>query len=72
MDKITLSRKELYDLVWSQSMLSLSKKYNISDVGLRKICRKMKISTPPVGHWQRVQYITSIRIPKLPEKYNGK
>jgi hypothetical protein len=51
MDKITLSRRELYNLVWSQSMLSLSKKYNISDVGLRKICRKMKIPTPAVGHW---------------------
>jgi hypothetical protein len=32
----------------------------------------MKIPTAPLGHWQRVQYTTSIRIPKLPEKYSGK
>jgi hypothetical protein len=72
MNEVKLSRKELYNLVWTESMLSLSKRFNISDVGLRKICRKMKIPTPPVGHWQRVQYTTSIRIPKLPEKYSGK
>jgi len=72
MNDVKFSRKELYDLVWSESMLSLSKRFNISDVGLRKICRKMKIPTPPLGHWQRVQYTTSIRIPKLPEKYSGK
>ena len=32
----------------------------------------MKIPTPSVGHWQRVQYIKSIKIPNLSEKYSGK
>lgn len=72
MNEVKLSRKELYNLVWTESMLSLSKRFNISDVGLRKICRKMKIPTPSVGHWQRVQYIKSIKIPNLSEKYSGK
>jgi DNA replication protein DnaC len=34
MQKITLTRKELYDLVWSNSLLALSKKYNISKIQL--------------------------------------
>jgi len=36
MNEIKIYRKELYDLVWSESMLSLSKKYNIIASG--KLC----------------------------------
>ena len=35
------SRRDLYDLVWSHPLLFLSKKYDMSDVGLRKICERM-------------------------------
>lgn len=55
MDTITLTRGHLYDLVWSQSLLSLSKKYLISDVGLRKMCRRLAIPLPNAGHWNKVQ-----------------
>jgi hypothetical protein len=46
MDGIKLTRKELYDLVWSAPFTILAKKYSISDVGLRKICIRMIISFP--------------------------
>lgn len=36
MEKVTLTRKELYDLVWSTPMTAIAKKYLISDVGLQK------------------------------------
>lgn len=42
MDKITLSRKELYDLIWSEPMLSISRRFKISDRGLGKVCNRMK------------------------------
>ena len=51
----TLSRKELYKLVWSESLLSLSRKYAISDVGLRKICIKMRIPHPKNGDWAKME-----------------
>src|SRR5436190_13447129 len=50
------NREELYNLVWSKSMLALSKEYSISDVGLRKLCKRMSIPVPRVGHWQKVQH----------------
>ena len=49
MKKTTFTRQELYELVWSESMLSLSKKYNISDTALRKICKRMNIPLPPLA-----------------------
>lgn len=71
MKKLTLSRKELYDLVWSESMLSLSRKYNISDVGLRKICIRMNIPTPENGHWQKIQFGKKVKQPPLPPNFMG-
>lgn len=67
MKEIQLTRKELFDLVWSESMLSLSKKFDISDVGLRKICKMMNIRTPKMGHWMKVKYSKPSTIPVLTE-----
>ena len=67
MDGITISRKELYFMVWAESMLSLSRKYDISDVGLRKICKRMDIPLPKMGYWQKIQAGRSIPMTKLPE-----
>lgn len=53
--EVTLSRQELYDLIWSQPFSTLSQQYQISDVGLRKMCLRLQIPLPQMGHWQRVQ-----------------
>ncbi len=65
---IRISRRELYDQVWSIPMWSLAKKYGRSDVGLSKICKKHDIPCPPRGYWAKVE---SHRKPKqipLPRK----
>ena len=56
MESITLTREELYNLVWTESMLALSKKYDISDVGLRKMCKRNNIPIPQGGHWMKVKF----------------
>jgi len=72
MEQVTLTRKELYDLVWAQPLSRLAKKYKISDKGLRKICKRMNIPIPAMGHWQKIQYGKKVIITKLPVKYEGK
>ncbi len=54
-DSITLTRKELYDLVWSEPMIKLADKFGLSDVGLKKKCRTHNIPVPPRGYWARKQ-----------------
>src|SRR5687767_14045850 len=56
MQSQTLTRKELYAMVWSCPMLTLANKYQISDVGLRKICLKHDIPLPKAGHWQKIKF----------------
>ena len=71
MENKTFTRKELYDLVWSESLLNLSRKFDISDNGLRKICIKMNIPLPQAGHWNKLKAGKSVFIRKLPEPYSG-
>ncbi|MAU17594.1 MAG: hypothetical protein CMH46_18870 [Muricauda sp.] len=52
----TISRKELYEMVWTTPLTQLAKQYNISDNGLRKICIKHEIPLPKVGHWSKKKY----------------
>lgn len=63
---IRLKREDLYIEVWSQPMTKLAKKYGLSDVGLRKRCKKLRIPLPQRGHWQKSKYVKMLRRPPLP------
>ena len=63
---ITLTRKELYDKVWSQPVQTLAKEYGISDVGLKKICKRRDIPTPGLGYWAKVAHGKTVRRTPLP------
>lgn len=60
-----LTRKELYNLVWSKPLTQLAKDFGLSDNGLRKICTKYDIPLPKMGHWQKVQYRKKVEQEKL-------
>lgn len=72
MEKRTFTRQNLYELVWTKPLSVLAKEYQISDNGLRKICKKMQIPLPPMGHWQKVRSGVHVKRIKLPDKYSGK
>ena len=69
--KNKLSRQELYDMVWSKPMTTLAKEFNLSDNGLRKICKKNDIPMPKVGHWEKVKYGYTTVKPKLSKQSNN-
>jgi len=49
------TREELHEAVWSEPITVLSKRFGLSDNGLRKRCRNMNVPTPPVGYWQKAK-----------------
>lgn len=51
---ITLTREQLYELVWTEPMRTLAKQFQISDVGLKKVCVRNRIPVPARGHWQKL------------------
>ncbi|AWH86340.1 hypothetical protein HYN59_15035 [Flavobacterium album] len=66
MDKLTLSRNEFYELIWSEPLSKLSKKYALSDNGLRKMCRKYNVSIPKNGYWMKMKFNKPVKPEKLP------
>lgn len=55
-ETVTLTRKELYDLVWSIPMRTLAPEYGLSDVGFVKLCKRMSVVTPYRGYWTKLQF----------------
>ena len=49
-----LTRKGLYDLVWSKPRTELAKQFGISDVAVGKLCRQLNVPAPPPGYWAHV------------------
>lgn len=48
-----LTRRALYDLVWSRPMTRVAEDLGISDVALKKVCDKHRVPTPPRGFWAK-------------------
>ena len=61
-----MTREELYALVWETPMSRLAAKFGLSDVGLRKVCVKHSIPTPPLGYWAKLAHGKPVHQPPLP------
>lgn len=48
-----LTRRAMYDMVWSRPMTKVAEDLGISDVALKKICDKHRVPTPPRGYWAK-------------------
>lgn len=65
----TLTRDELYALVWQTPVATLAQQFGVSGRGLGKICRRLHVPVPPRGYWARKaagQPITTIPLPAAP------
>lgn len=71
MNAIVFSRQEFYELVWSYSLLALSKKYSMSDNGLRKACVRMEIPLPDMGYWNKIKAGLKVAKKPLSIEYKG-
>lgn len=63
-----MSRKELYDLVWSEPLRNLSGRFGISDVAIKRCCQRSAVPTPERGYWARKDAGKETFIPDLPER----
>jgi hypothetical protein len=63
---VTFERQTLFEEVWQTPLTTLSKKYGLSDNGLRKICKSLGIPLPKAGHWAKLAVGKAVARPKLP------
>ena len=64
--KVTLTREELYEKVWSIPMQKLAVEFSFSDRGFAKLCRRYEVPVSPRGYWARIQVGQSVKRIPLP------
>lgn len=62
-----LTRKELYDLVWSEPVQTVAERFGMSDRGLAKLCERHAIPVPGRGYWRRKETGHPVRHLPLPK-----
>lgn len=67
----SLTRSELYELIWSQPRTTLAKDLGISDVAIGKHCARLNIPGPPPGYWARKKFGKAVSRPPLPLRLPG-
>src|SRR5690554_3642554 len=63
----SLSREELYNLVWSKPVSKILKEYPITNTSFKNICKKNDIPLPKNGHWQKLKYNKKVFVTPLPK-----
>lgn len=66
MERNVYERNTLYEEVWQEPMRDVAKRYGISDVMLKKVCKQLDVPTPPRGYWAKVQAGQSLQKDPLP------
>ncbi len=70
MVRASFTRPELHALIWSKPLNKVAADLGLSDVGLKKLCTRHDIPTPPQGHWISIHHGKSrptIPLPPKPE-----
>lgn len=49
-----LTREQLYDLLWAKPTTEIAKELGVSDVWVRKVCKRANIPKPALGYWQKI------------------
>jgi hypothetical protein len=63
------TREELHERVWAEPMRTVAQRLGISDVGLAKQCRRMRVPVPGRGYWAKKaagQKLRKLPLPPLP------
>jgi hypothetical protein len=55
METISLTRKNLYDQVWTETVASFCLKYDIPEEGVEEICSRLNVPMPGSGHWRKLK-----------------
>lgn len=62
-----MTRKDLYDLVWSKPVSKILEEYKISHTTFKNICKENDVPLPKNGYWQKLKYNKKVEITPLPE-----
>ncbi len=70
MKTITVTREQLYDLVWSKTLAKLTEEFAYTNEGIKKICKEFDVPMPDNGYWSKLKFDSNIQKTKLNPVFN--
>lgn len=58
--KVVPTKEELSKIIWEKPMIHIAKDFRVSDVAVKKWCKKYNIQTPPTGFWQTQFFLNKV------------
>ena len=56
MKTIELTRKELYDIVWSTTLTKLTQQYAYTNEGIKNLWKQFEIPIPDASYWSKLKF----------------
>ena len=66
-----VTREELYELVWSQPMIRVAEKFEVSGSYLARVCTELRVPRPERGYWAKLAVGKAPQRPALPDPLPG-
>ncbi len=66
-----ITRKELYDLVWSQPMTKVCDRFDVSSSYMARVCSLLNVPRPPRGYWAKLAVGKAPAAETLPDALPG-
>lgn len=67
----SLTREQLYELVWSEPMLKVAARYDVSSSYMARVCTLLNVPRPERGYWAKLAVGKAPPKPHLPETRPG-
>jgi hypothetical protein len=67
----SLSREELYALVWSEPMLKVAARFGVSSSYMARVCSQLQVPRPERGYWAKLEVGKAPATPGLPQLRPG-
>src|SRR5690349_12425271 len=52
----SLTREELYELVWKEPMLRIGERMGVSSSYMARVCSDLCVPRPPRGYWAQIEF----------------
>jgi hypothetical protein len=66
-DEDPITRERLYDLVWSEPMIRIAKRFKVSSDYLARVCAQLNVPRPEAGYWAKIAIGKKVPKPTLPD-----
>jgi hypothetical protein len=67
----SLSREELYALVWAEPMLKVAARFGVSSSYMARVCSQLQVPRPERGYWAKLEVGKAPATPALPQLRPG-